>query len=126
MQRWHGVVGAGDDGVVAAYRVTLTGVALDADDDARIHARLADAEGRAQQVHDAVALGLRIGAGQLWRPDRGARVAVVQTESDGDPAHVARLVLAIDTTLGHAALALRLAQLFADDRLIEAAIEPLE
>lgn len=122
VHRWHGLIdGASDDGIPAAYTVTLEGTPLDADDVARVHARLSDPHWRAQQVRDALVDGVRLGAGQLWRPDRRARVDVLRAERG---AGSARVVLAVNTVLDRTALHLRLLQLFADDRLIEPTVRP--
>lgn len=122
MHRWHGLVdGADNGGMLAAYTVTLEGTPLDADDVAHVHARLSDASWQAQRVRDALVDGVLLGAGQLWPPDRGARVAVLRAERDADSA---RVVLAVDSVLRRAALHLRLLQLFADDRLIEPTVRP--
>ena len=126
MHRWHGLVDGASDGAVTTYRVTLTGVPLDAGDGARIDARLSDAAALAQRVRDALALGIQLGAGQRWHPDRKARVDVLRVERGAVSAGAERLVLTADSTLGRAALEQRLLDLFAGDRLIEPAVEPLE
>ena len=125
MHRWHGLVDGGSDNAATNYRVTLKGVPLDADDGARIEARLSDAHWPAQRVRDALVLGLRLGAGQVWPPDRGARVEVLRFERGADSALTESLVLTVVSTLDRAALEQRLLQLFADDRLIDPVVESL-
>lgn len=128
MHRWHGLVGENADTDAArinAYRVTLHGVPFDERDHAQIHARLSDARWSAEQVRHALVLGASIGRGQLWQPDPLARVEVLLAECRAGTALLHSLTLAVDSALEAADLEQRLAQLFAEDRLIEAVVEPL-
>lgn len=128
VRRWHGLVDRGEArGSIAArpYRVTLTGVALDEEDYARIHARLSDPNWSAARVRDALVLGINPGSGQLWRPDRTARIDVLHAEFRPGSAFLASITLGVDCALAVDELDRRLALLFAADRLIDVGVEAL-
>lgn len=128
VRRWHGLVDRGvARGSVGArpYRVTLTGIALDEEDHARIHARLSDPNWSAARVRDALVLGINSGHGQLWRPDSTARIDVLHAEFRPGSAFLASITLGVDCALDADELDRRLAMLFAGDRLIEAGVEAL-
>lgn len=125
MQRWHGRIGDATTsarGLLARYRVVLRGTPLDGDDDAAVHARLADAEWAAERVRSVVVFGLWPGEGQLWMPDTQAAVAALDAVCGAHDRYVRQRAVLVETTLTRAALAQRLLAAFARDRLVDAEV----
>ncbi|WP_257385011.1 hypothetical protein [Tahibacter caeni] len=125
MQRWHGRIGdaTAGDGAVLRYRVHLRGTPLDELDAAAVHARLGAPAWALERVTSIVVYGLWPGDGQLWAPDPRARVYALDAPPvtfDGSPPHCA---LGVETTLARDALAQRLHQAFARDRLVKIEVD---
>lgn len=124
VQRWHGRIGdATGDGAVLRYRLRLRGTPLDSRDDDAVQARLGTPDWAVERVTSIVVHGFWPGDGQLWAPDPRARVFALDAPPAAHDGLPQQRELGIETTLTHEALALRLRQAFARDRLIDVEVD---